>query len=85
MKYYDPEVGTPLGPLDIRIIFTKRKKFSHEREFRFAIDTGTLGSEPITLNIGEIDDIAIRMNTSDINRQLSINIGEAEGQNQKDR
>ena len=84
MKYYDPEVGTPLGPLDIRIIFTKRKKFSHEREFRFAIDTGTLGSEPITLNIGKIDDIAIRMDTSDINRQLSISIGEVEGGNQKD-
>ena len=84
VKYYDPEVGTPLGPLDIRIIFTKRKKFSHEREFRFAIDTGTLGSEPITLNIGGIDDIAIRMYTADINRELSISLGEVEGQNQKD-
>ena len=75
VKYYDPEVGTPMAPLNIGIVFTKRKKYAHQREYRFAIDTGTSGCEPITLNIGAIDDIAIRLDTADINRQLSINLG----------
>ena len=75
VRYYDPEVGTPLAPLDIGMVFTKREKYAHQKEFRFAIDTGTSGCEPITLNIGEIDDIAIRLNTADMNHHLSISLG----------
>ena len=79
VKYYDPEVGTPLAPLDIRTIFTKREKYAYQKEFRFAIDTGTTGCEPITLDIGAIDDIATRLDTADINRQLSIGFRSANG------
>ena len=75
VRYYNPEVGTPRAPLDIGTIFTKRKRYAHQKEFRFAIDTGTTGCEPITLNIGEIDDIVMRLDTADINRQLSISVG----------
>ena len=75
VRYYDPEVGTPLAPLDIGMVFTKREKYAHQKEFRFAIDTGTFGCEPITLNIGEIDDLAIRLNTADMNHHLSISLG----------
>ena len=75
LKYYDPEVGTPMAPLNIGIVFTKRKKYAHQREYRFAIDTGTSGCEPITLSIGAIDDIAMRLDTADINGQLSISLG----------
>ena len=75
VRYYDPEVGTPLAPLDIGIVFTKRKKYAHQSEYRFAIDTGSLGCEPITLDIGKLDDIAVRLKTAEINRQLSISLG----------
>ncbi len=74
VRYYDPEVGVPLPPLDMRIVFAKCQNYAHQREFRFAIDTGTFGCDPITLEIGEIDDIAILMNTADINHQLSLKI-----------
>ena len=77
VRYYDPEVGTPLPPLNMGIIFTKREKYAHQKEYRFAIDTGTSGCEPITLNIGEIDDIAIRLDTADVNRELSIGLENA--------
>ena len=58
VKYYDPEVGMPLSPLDIRIVFAKCQKYAHQKEFRFAIDTNTIGSDPITLDIDKLDDIA---------------------------
>ena len=75
VRYYDPGVGTSLAPLDVKTLFTKRNKYAYQKEFRFAINTGTMGSEAITLNIGNVDDIAIRLDTSDINRQLSIELG----------
>ena len=74
VKYYDPKIGTSFAPLDLEAIFTKRNKYAYQKEFRIAIETGTKGNEPITLNIGKIDDIAIRLDTSDINRQLSIGL-----------
>ena len=72
VQYYDPEVGSPFDVDDDRIVFTKRKEFAWQREYRFAIDTGTNGLEPIILNIGPIDDIAMLMRTEDVNRTLKI-------------
>ena len=72
VKYYDSEVGTPVTRKDIDTIFAKRKEFEYQKEFRLAIDTGTIGCNPITLCIGRIDDIAVRMNTAEINRGLSV-------------
>ena len=66
VTYYDPEIGTTLAPLDVRTIFTKRKRYAYQKEFRIVINSGTTGDEAITLNIGEINDIAIPMDTSDI-------------------
>ena len=73
VRYYDPEVGTQLPPLNIGIVFNKREEYSYQREFRFAFDTGTSGSEPVALNIGEIGDIAMQLDPADINRLLTIN------------
>ena len=70
VEYYDPEVGTPLEPLTIKTAFRKRDKFAPQREYRFVIDTGTTGSDAITLNIGDITDIAVLLDTSDITIRL---------------
>ena len=72
VKYYDSEVGTPVTRKDIDTVFTKRKEFEYQKEFRLAVDTGNMGCRPITLCIGRIDDIAIRTNTAEINRGLSV-------------
>ena len=76
VKYYDPEVGTPPLQAETETIFTKRKEYEYQSEFRFAIDTRTVGRDPIILDIGEINDIAVCMDASEINRQLSIRIEE---------
>ena len=74
VRYYDPEVGTSPPESNLDSIFSKPRQYEYQKEFRFAIDTGTLGSDAITLNIGDVSDIAFRMDTPDINRLLSVRI-----------
>ena len=74
VRYYDPEVGTASLESNLDSIFSKRKEYEYQKEFRFAIDTGTLGSDHITLDVGEIGDIAVCMNSREINRQFDIKI-----------
>ena len=54
------------------MVFRKRVEFEYQREYRVAIDTGTEGLEPITLNIGNIADIAFAVNTDEIDLQITI-------------
>ena len=75
VTYYDPEIGTPHDTSDVHSLeaaFYKREEFAYQREYRFAIQTGTSGSDPITLDIGNIEDIAFSINTADINPGLKI-------------
>ena len=72
VEYYDPEVGTSVEPLSIKTAFRKRDQFAHQREHRFVIHTGTTGPDAITLDIGDIADIAMLLDTGDINRNMSI-------------
>lgn len=74
VEYYDPEVGTPPAGSNLETIFSKRNKYEHQREFRIAIDTRNAGSGPIILDIGEIDDIAFCVNTSDIIQNLTVQV-----------
>lgn len=74
VRYYDPEVGTPPLESNFDSIFIKRKKYEYQKEFRLAIDTGTPGCNPITLDIGKIDDIAVCMDSGEINRQIDIKV-----------
>ena len=74
VKYYDPNIGTPPARSEIESIFTKRSQYAYQKEFRIAIDTRTVGIDPITLNIGPISDIALRLKTRDINWGITINV-----------
>ena len=78
VKYYDPEVGSPPVRSEVETIFTKRKKFADQSEFRIAMDTRTVGCDPITLEIGQINDIAYYTNTSDINGHIRMTVQENE-------
>ena len=72
VKYYDAAEGIVLPRNNIETIFYKRREYEYQREYRIAIDTGTAGNEPISFCIQSIDDIAIRIDTDDINRSLRI-------------
>ena len=66
VSYYDPENGTPPINSEIETIFTKRKEYEYQSEYRFAIKTGTVGDNPIILDIGKIDDITTTLRTSEL-------------------
>ena len=57
VAYYDPSLGTRLSQSDITAIFSKRKKYEYQNEYRIAVDTGTMGCAAITLEVGRLDDI----------------------------
>ena len=69
VRYYNADVGT-VPESEIETIFAKRDIYSREREYRIAIDTGKIGCNAITLCIGSIDDIAMRLRTADVDVKL---------------
>jgi hypothetical protein len=71
VQYYDPDVFD-INDLSeqIDIAFHKSNAYAAEREYRFAVDTNTTGPDAITLDIGPIHDIAIRVNTADLNQVI---------------
>ena len=71
VKYYDPQVGTPPIRSDIETIFCKSEEYAYQREFRFAIDTGTTEGGAISLDIGDISDIALRTDMGGLHLELN--------------
>ena len=68
VKYYDlypPEVASADERSFIPAFF-KRRKYELEREFRIALNTDTVGDDPITLDIGDIRDIACYAETREL-------------------
>ncbi len=63
VNYYDPDTfhGNFEG---LEAVFWKQTEFSFQREFRIAIDTHTSGEDPLTLDIGDISDIAFPIEAS---------------------
>lgn len=69
VKYYNPE--TFHGSFsDGEAIFRKHHEYKHQQEYRFVIDTFVKGTNPVTLNIGDISDITICFNAVDINKDF---------------
>ena len=66
VRYYDPAVfhGTFEG---IDPVFRKQNQYSYQREYRFAIDTGSAGNDAIVLDIGDIRDITWQCTPGDLN------------------
>ncbi len=66
VRYYDPD--TFHGHFEgIDPVFRKQSRFSEQREYRFAIDTGTTGRDALTLEIGDIRDITLQFRAADLN------------------
>ena len=71
VEYYDPLTFNGFFP-GISGAFRKQEKFRPEREYRIALETGSVGTDPIILNIGHIGDIAIYSTIDEINRTMRI-------------
>ena len=64
-KYANGDATQPLErqmserPIGVRPLMSKRSKFSHQREYRFVLDTATVSDVPLELRIdGGMRDIA---------------------------
>lgn len=66
VDYYDP--STFNGSFDKeQAVLKKRDDYSHQREYRFALDRGVHEEAPYTLPVGSLRDIAIGCRTSEVN------------------
>jgi hypothetical protein len=74
VEYYDPENFT--GEFGDRAAFYKTKNFSHQKEYRFVVDTQTENETSLILDIGEIRDIAHISDTWDVKVNIETIYGE---------
>ena len=66
VKYYDPE--TFHGHFrDVESVFWKQDQYSFQREFRFVIDSGSWGECPLVMDIGDIRDITLQLESTELN------------------
>ena len=66
VKYYDP--ATFHGNFrDVESVFRKQVQYSFQREFRFVIDSGSLGECPLVIDIGDIRDITLQLESTELN------------------
>ena len=78
VRYYDPDVDNVEMGHGLQPILHKPKAFSYQKEYRFVIGTGTVGEESVVLDIGDISDIAVRMDAGQINASLNVKIADNE-------
>ena len=55
--------------------FRKRREFSYQREFRFLLRKKDAVNEYVTLEVGDLSDIAQSCKSADLNGMLEINVG----------
>ena len=69
VRYYDPT--TFHGSFtDGEAVFWKRDEYRHQKEFRFVFNPLVMGTDPITLDIGDIRDITLCFDSADINKEF---------------
>lgn len=73
VDYYDPNTFTGSFS-EVDAVFKKRNEFSHQKEFRFAFDTGVSGDNPLILDIGDITDITTLCNVEELNELLTVSL-----------
>ena len=69
VEYYDPD-SFHGSFSDWEAIFRKQNEYMYQHEYRFVIDTLVIGDWPIDLEIGDIRDISLCLETSKINTEL---------------
>ena len=66
VKYYEP--ATLHGNFrDVESVFQKQDQYSFQREFRFVIDSGSLRECPLVMDIGDIRDITLQLESAELN------------------
>jgi hypothetical protein len=73
VEYYNDETfHGEIAPKDIP--FRKQKRFAYQKEFRICVHTGTKGNDPITIEIGDISHICVKVASSQLNDLLQLKL-----------
>ena len=75
---YSDELSFDLTGVDT--VFHKRQRYKSQREYRFAIFTGSDRCDPLILETGDLSDIAIRCNSAEINQGLQMSFRSSDGE-----
>ena len=73
VRYYNPDTFHGDFP-GVSGAFMKQDTYRYQREYRIVIETGSTGTCPIVLDIGDIGDITMHSNIREINQNLQIEI-----------
>lgn len=71
VEYYDNEVFHGMIPM-ADIPFMKQKRFSYQREFRLCVDAGCKTDSALTINIGDISHICVKVDADNLPGRLEI-------------
>lgn len=74
VNYYDFSKDNILDEFP-KNAFRKRSEFSYQREFRFLLRKKDAVDEYVTLEVGDLSDIAQSCKSADLNGMLEINVG----------
>lgn len=74
VNYYDCAKDNVLDEFP-KNAFRKRSEFSYQREFRFLLRKKDAVNEYVTLEVGDLSDIAQSCKSADLNGMLEINVG----------
>ena len=71
VQYYDPDSFHRIL-MDEEAVFWKQKSFEYQREYRIAFDTRTLGRGALNLDVGDLSDITLRLDATELNGEQWI-------------
>jgi hypothetical protein len=54
--------------------FRKQRRFEYQQEFRVCIHTDTKGDDPLILQIGDLSDIAVRLDTKNLGNLFRLHL-----------
>ena len=74
IEYIDPKNPPPTEMFTYDPIFCKHEKYSYQKEFRIAIQTGNLSTEPLKLNVCDLKDITVLCPAHDVNDLIYSNL-----------
>lgn len=67
IEYIDPKNPPQTEIFTNDPIFYKHEKYSYQKEFRIAIETGNSNTEPLKLNVGDLKDITVLCPAQEVN------------------
>lgn len=72
VAYYCTALGLPNNTLNASLVFLKRNQFAHQKEYRLVFDSHSVGNYPITINVGDIGDIAVPIWKNNLNQEFNV-------------